>query len=397
MATWEERIHNGNPIHLHNERFLIWHKFIDEFKQKYERDTGDILLKLVEQRPPSDSDFENAVVALGNAFSKITLVADRIPLYIFDASFGSLDPTSDLDLSVLAIDTKVIEHWVAFLSLNRTDEHTFTAYYDSNFYFEPSILTGNRSLVSLAEHNLMAALSKNETMYSEMERIEAYALAYISKSAMTIDNFKVYPNPLSPDFNQDAEIQQYKAMTYCGHLCFENYSPITVAKLASTKSEGLVSVGSLVICGVFGRDVQMQFILDKTPMQAWRMVAAFEMLYNIKMHQHIEDEHVIIKSKYLTRLNNVLMNSNYACHLGTRNRITRTIVGYSHTKKTIALHMVLNLINAIVEDETNEDDCPPFYDFTTPLDECIEKVRVAIIKRAPSNSLRSQFHTFAIN
>lgn len=394
MATWGERIVNGNPINLHNERFLVWHSFIDGFKQQYESITGKTMQKIIEPRPPPNAGFETDVIALGNTFSKVLLVSEGMTMYIFDASFGSLDPLSDLDVMVIAIDTKVIIHWIHFLTKNTTGEHTFTAYYDSNFYFEPAIIQTNGQLVSMAKHNLMAALSKDETMVSEMERIEAYAKAYISKSAVSLDNFQVYPNPLSQGFNQDAEIQQYTAMAYSGQLCFENYSPITAAKLATTKSEGLVAVGSLAICGVFGTDVQMAFINDKKKNQAWRLVAAFEMLYNIKMHQHGEGNNVIIKSKYLTRLNNVLLHSNYVCPKDARNRITRSIVRYSG-KKTVLLFLILNLLNAVVEDEVNKNDCPTFSDFETSIDECIEKVRTAIIKRAPSNSLRSQFRTFA--
>ena len=112
------------------------------------------------------------------------------------------------------------------------------------------------------------------------------------------------------------------------------------------------------------------------------------------MHQHGEGNNVIIKSKYLTRLNNVLLHSNYVCPKDARNRITRSIVRYSG-KKTVLLFLILNLLNAVVEDEVNKNDCPTFSDFETSIDECIEKVRTAIIKRAPSNSLRSQFRTFA--
>ena len=29
MATWAERIENGDPVQLHYERFEVWHDFID--------------------------------------------------------------------------------------------------------------------------------------------------------------------------------------------------------------------------------------------------------------------------------------------------------------------------------------------------------------------------------
>ena len=405
MATWEERIKSGNPTDLHNERFSVWHKFIDEFKQNYETYNNITMQKQIEQRPLPYTEFETTVVALGKTFSKVLLVSEGIPLYIFDASFGSLDPSSDLDVVVIAIDTAVIHAWNQFLVENRTGQYTFTAYYDSNFYFEPAVRVinnnGHSLLISMAKHNLRAALSKDATMGSEMGQIEAYATAYIEQAPLRVKAggryYTVYPNPLSPNVDQDAELEQYTAMAHCGQLCFEEYSPVTAAKLASTKSEALISTGSLAICGVFGQKIQTAFINDRTPNRAWRLVAAFEMLYNIKMHRHVEGEDIIIKSKYLTRLNNVLLRSNFTCTNNYRQRITRYITANQQQYKNIQEQWVIQLVNAVIEDEINEEDCPKKFEWNTSLDDNIERVKLVILNRASSIVLRSQYHTFASN
>lgn len=389
MATWDERIKNGNPVNLHNERFLIWHTFIDNFKKKYEDTTSTSMQKIVEPRPATTKPFEQHVIALGNTFSKVRLSVNDVPLYIFDASFGSLDAPSDLDVQVIAIDTQVIHAWIEFLS-TRSDEHTFTSYYDSNFYFEPAILKPESlQLISMAKNNLLSALSTTKTMFSEMERIEKYAKAYITKTAMSVDGLLVYPNPLSPNFDQDAEIVQYRAMAICAQMCFDQYSPTTAAKLASTKSEGLLSVGSLAICGVFGPDTQMNFIGDETPEQAWRLVAAFEMLYNIKMHRHDDGAGTDIKSKYLTRLNNVLLSSNFTCKEDSRSRITRYIK-QNQKKKNVLEKEIIHLVNAVVEDEINKEACPRDFEWDTTLNENIIRVRNTIINRSSRNVLRGR-------
>jgi len=234
-------------------------------------------------------------------------------------------------------------------------------------------------------------------MFSEMERIEKYATAYINKTAMSVDGLLVYPNPLSSRFDQDAEIEQYTAMSRCAQLCFDKYSPTTAAKLASTKSEGLLSVGSLAICGVFGPDTHMKFIGDETSDQAWRLVAAFELLYNIKMHRHEDDKGTVIKSKYLTRLNNVLLSSNFTCKNDSRSRITRYIKKEQKENKKVLEKEIIHLVNAVVEDEINEEECPKDFEWDTTLDKNISRVRTTIINRSSRNVRRSQFVTYARN
>ena len=39
MATWAERIENGDHVQLHYERFEVWHDFIDYFIEKFLRET----------------------------------------------------------------------------------------------------------------------------------------------------------------------------------------------------------------------------------------------------------------------------------------------------------------------------------------------------------------------
>lgn len=384
MATWAERIESGvKPVQLHYERFKVWHDFIDYFIDEFNKNSENPLEKNIYARSPSSSnEFELSVVARGNAFSKIILSSDNKILYIFDAAFGSLDPTSDLDVMVDAIDTRVLDAWIVFLKQNRVKDYTFSSYYDSNFYFEPAIYEDN-NLTSMVKKYRMDALSTKETMKEDMERIEVYAKAYINKKSLILDKFQVFPNPMSPEFNQEAEINQYEAMKYYANKCFKKYSVKSAAELASTKSEGLLSVGSLAICGVFGKEIQSNFISGDIKNEAWRLVAAFEMLYNLKMHRHKDDNgNEIIKSKYLSRLNNALLNSSFTCSGEFRKKTTEAINNNKNMHKNIKENKIIHLINAVVEDEVNGEKCPMKKDGLTSLDKDIEKIKNVIVSRS---------------
>lgn len=383
MATWAERIENGDPVQLHYGRFEVWHDFIDYFIEKFNKNSEKPLEKYIDARRTSPSNsFERSVVARGNTFSKIILSSDNKILYIFDAAFGSLDPTSDLDVMVDAIDTQVLDAWIVFLKQNRVKDYTFSSYYDSNFYFEPAIYEDN-NLTSMVKKYRMDALSTKETMNEDMERIEAYAKAYINKKSLILDKFRVFPNPMSPEFNQEAEINQYEAMKYYANKCFKKYSVKSASELASTKSEGLLSIGSLAICGVFGKEIQSNFISGDIKNEAWRLVAAFEMLYNLKMHRHKDDNgNEIIKSKYLSRLNNALLNSSFTCSGEFRKKNTEAINNNKNMHKNIEENKIIHLINAVVEDEVNGKKCPMKKDGLTSLDKDIEKIKNVIVSRS---------------
>lgn len=355
-GDWAGRIKkaskDADKVKLHDERFKVWNVFIADFAKKHK------LSIKIEKRPTSGaSAFEKKVVRAGNTFAKKILSKGRTPVVVFDAAFGSMDSTSDLDIGVVSTEGKVIDEWINYIKKQQKTitpkTMTFTEYWDSNFYFEPGVVQSGK-LVSKVQANLQQALPTKTTMANDMVLIEKYAKAYEGKTPMRLGKYSLYPNPEASGFNQAAEIKQYQAMAEYGKKCFKSFSPKSVQELACCKTEGLICVGSLAICGVFGKAIQTQFINDKSG-QPWRLIAAFEMLLNLKMHMHGG----MVKTKYLERLDNVLRKGQNACRKRARTSITGDI---SQTKKAHKLAPlqgeVLTLINMVVEDEQDGRDCP---------------------------------------
>ena len=355
-GDWAYRVQkaskDADKVKLHDDRFKVWNIFIDEFAKKHK-------LKIkIEKRPTSGaSTFEKKVVKVGNTFAKKILSKGKTPVVVFDAAFGSMDSTSDLDIGVVSTEGKVIDDWIDYIKKQHKTitpkTITFTEYWDSNFYFEPGVVQSGK-LVSKVQANLQQALPTKTTMAKDMELIEKYAKAYEDKSSMKLGKYSLYPNPDASGFNQAAEIKQYQAMAEYGKKCFASFSPKSVQELACCKTEGLICVGSLAICGVFGKAIQKKFIDDKSG-QPWRLIAAFEMLLNLKMHMHGG----MVKTKYLERLDNVLRKGQNACKKKARTSITGDISQAKKSGKLAKLKgKVLILINMVVEDEQDGKDCP---------------------------------------
>ena len=389
-GDWAYRIKKANSISekaaLHNARFEVWNKFINDYAN------GNGLKIQTIDRVPSQA-FEKKVVGMGNAWSKKILKKNGKIETVFDASFGSMDPTSDLDIGVVSLNKAVIDEWIIHLekAQKQIKTITFTEYWDSNFYFEPGVLQGGK-LVSKLQANLETALPTKETMVQDMELIQKYADAYIKKTSMTLGKYSVYPNPEAPGFTQKAELEQYKALSYYGNVCFTTFDSTTYGQMACCKTEGLISPGSLAICRVFGAKIQQDYINDDTK-TIWRLIAAFEMLLNLKMHKHGDQ----IKTKYLERLDNVLKKSPNACTKKTRTSLTRTsltgeiasLTGeITNTKKKKLIKLkgqVLNLIGLILEDEEDGTKCPEGLKAKAKfksLDDDIAIIKVLILKTA---------------
>jgi hypothetical protein len=355
-GDWADRIKkassNADNVKLHYDRFNVWNTFIEKFAKKHK------LSIQIEKRPTSGaSAFEKLVVQKKNTFAKKTLSKGKTPVVVFDAAFGSMDSTSDLDIGVVSTEGKVIDEWIEYIKEQqksiKPSSLTFTQYWDSNFYFEPGIVQSGK-LVSKIQANLQQALPTKTTMVKDMELIEKYAFAYEGKTPMKLGKYSLYPNPDASGFNQAAEIKQYQAMAEYGKKCFASFSPKSVQELGCCKTEGLLCAGSLAICGVFGKAVQTQFINDKSG-QPWRLIAAFEMLLNLNMHMHNN----MVKTKYLERLDNVLRKGQNACKKKARTSITSDIDKTKKAHKLAKLQgKVLTLINMVVEDEQDGKACP---------------------------------------
>ena len=381
-GDWADRIAKATPqkkAELHNARFEEWNKFINP----YALDNG-LKIRTIPRVP--SQPFELKVVGMGNAWSKKILRDKNGKIEtVFDASFGSMDPTSDLDIGVVSVSKHVIDEWIKHLKsaqlLIKDKKITFTEYWDSNFYFEPGVLQGDK-LVSKLQANLETALPTKKTMVQDMKLIQKYTDAYIKKTSMTLGKYSVYPNPEAPGFTQEAELDQYTALSEYGNVCFKTFNSTTYGQMACCKTEALISPGSLAICSVFGAKVQTKFINDSTK-TIWRLVAAFEMLLNLKMHKHGDQ----VKTKYLERLDNVLKKSPNACKKKTRLSITGEITNTKKKKLINLKGQVLNLIGLILEDEEDGTKCPEGLKATAKakfksLDDDIEIIKTLILKTA---------------
>ncbi len=440
-TTWEERIartgynpgeHTEDAIlyqlaSLHDDRFYFWKCFINSFFDKKKKTDWK---KTVCSRKMPYKKFEKMVVDRGNVWSKITLLnKNGEEQYIFDASFGSLDVESDLDVVVHGDNVDIITDWVDFLEHNRPRNSTFSAYYDSNLYFEPSVYSDGK-LVSKVKIEIEKALITGETegetkgetkgesiipvkanIINVMNTIGGYATAYINKTEMKLEInddkfFTVYPNPQSQGFGQKEEIEQYEAMEYFGHKCLlKKFTMENFMKFGCTKSEGLLSAMSLAICAVFG-DYMKKKIIDGSERiggddTSWRLITALEMLYNLKMHQdnHIKTKTKYIKTKYIRRLEDTLVASKFRCRKGmTGSRKTVPLIrklGRARKNllelKTAKPAEVLSVISVSVTDEVNRLVCSnkDEKELSMTIDENIQEIEKRIEKWAEEGTTDS--------
>jgi hypothetical protein len=357
MLRWAEQIKQSTTeqqIQLHIERFALWRQFIDDYAK-----TNQLEVVVIPQIPRETNKFGLAVVKGKTTFSLITLFHESGQVAIFDNSFGSLDATSDLDVTVISKDVNVITAWILYLEgqhANMTGTLTWTEIYDSNFYFEPGTLQNDGTLTSLIGACLHELRPGPENMMELATLVQDYATAYSNKQCLTLpgqgkERRLVYPNPESPGFTHTTEIEQYQNMAFYAHQLMNNdLTALSVARYACTKTEGLLCVGSLAICGVFGLDIQQQFINDQH--QPWRLVSALEMLLNMKMHE--QDGR--IKTKYLSRLNSVLVHGPNACQNNLRKAVSAKIE-IEKAQKSVQFPEVSSLISFIIEDEHNKEAC----------------------------------------
>lgn len=399
-VTWEERIEErieeaklhdeeanaNNVAKLHDDRFKLWTTFIDSFCLESVYYEGDEILRRKRLKPlskrvclrktsPTTPDFENQVVSLGHTWAQITLTDNTgVEKCKFDADFGSLDEYSDLDVNVLSTDTDVIKSWIAFLIREEKEGTTFSAYWDSNFYFEPAIAV-NGTLVSRSKHVLEDEKDKlvpnRENIVFAMDTIVTYVEAYMNGEGITLEreedkvqSFTVYPNPTSKNFRHEEEIQQYNAMEYFGNKCLlQELTMERYMNFGCTKPEALLSIMSLAISGVFGEQMENSLRTQKYGFvddTSWRLITALEMLYNLKMHMHGDD----VKTKYMKRLNGTLLQSDFICTIQTQKQrrerhMRQTMYGSlgKNALKTQKIEEILGTINILILDELNGKKC----------------------------------------
>ena len=307
---WAERLRDKSleeKVELHVERWRAWDSFIHEFANGRE-----IYTEINEIKIKGNEEEKRFQLALGSR--KVRWSKKRVGNTLFDASFGSLNSTSDLDVNVLSTDSKVLDTWIKYLKIwqSKHPGATFTNYFDSNFYFEPCDDDLQSLKAKLVNEDFVWTTAL--TYRKEFAVVKAYTDAYENKS--TIDG--ISPNPESMDASM--EILYYTKMIRSSEefrdavLSKDNYLiRDKYLENASCKIEGIVSIPALVICGVFGDDLLKKYMNKEVNLYSKALeIAVYEMLRNLRMHAHKNGE-LYFKSKYANRLINLLKNDKNIC------------------------------------------------------------------------------------
>jgi hypothetical protein len=306
---WAQRIadckNNMEKVDLHVERWKAWDAFIYKFAngRTIVKEVLDISID------ENEREFQEALEAKGIRWSK-KIVGD----VVFDASFGSLNSTSDLDINVLSPNTKVLKEWISFLKKwqSKHPNKTFTNYYDSNFYFEPC----DESLQSLKLLlvNMDFEWTTPESYMKEFEAVKRYTTAYLEETA--IDD--IHPNP--KNMNSSDEIRYYTKCRVLANAFSKAYYSKDVKRIRETylnfalcTIEGIVSIPALAICGVFGPEIMQRYIRKRDIYPKALQIGVYEMLCNLRMHAHRVNGELRFKSKYANRLVNLLRNNAFIC------------------------------------------------------------------------------------
>lgn len=259
---------------------------------------------------------------------------------VFDASFGSIDMTSDFDVVVNSTTTDPLEKWITYLGEwhGKNPGKNFTNYFDSNFYFEPSARTPKGELVSFMNTKMLHGgkdtfIVNDKTCIKFLDAIRTYTNNYIGTNPVIhvygndIGERPFFPNPLGMEkvwpapnnsSKQQHEINQYTLMKLVsGKILTKNekylktsnsedlrYTADDIIDAAFTKTEALIAPGSLAICNVFGTPTKRNYVHsvsnDSEAPLPWRLVSMYEMLSNMLMHEHDTQ----IKTKYVGRFLN---------------------------------------------------------------------------------------------
>lgn len=415
-VMWADRVQRakasggeGAVVQLHKQRFQAWRAFIDYYARITESEQEEKA-----RNNNNNNDLEKSLSSV--SFAKITLWRGKTPHCVFDASFGSMDVTSDLDVTVISTNAYVVERWVSFLEwlYRQSDEKkipylvpagvTFTNYYDSNFYMDPGKVrfyeSGRPELRTLMELQIEDVLPNKTTAVSQMQLIERYCNAYVQRKPLRVEmkpsgaEEKAFPNPDAKGFGRPQEVEQYKLQCKYALRCLkpDGFTLQNISNLYACKTEGLICPGSLAIVKVLGDEKQQCFMtgvnnkggLCGPKDQTWRLVTAFEMLCNLKMHASDSQ----IKTKYLKRLDDALSGSVNRCKPASRlsKEVNKVFEKSKEHNKKVGIKAVLGLISEIVEDEINLTACPqrknPTY-YLHFLESQLMLVRNEIIHRYP--------------
>lgn len=358
---WAKKIEGANDnkkVEWHIKRFQVWKKFIYDYAKGKKYTVVQTNIRITGNFSKNVGIPKQDDTLIPIAFGKLTLKLKAKIMVIFDASFGSIDPTSDLDIAVYAETVDVVNAWADWLQKEYKNSTvygtmTFTKYWDSNFYFEPSKHINNK-LNTLSMYYLTKLLPTSKTARQTIELIDKYANSYINQTALRVDGRTLFASPFSPGFNQTAEINQYRSQSIFGQRCLTKMNIENEQNLSCAKTEGLLCAASKAICGVFGPQLKSKFIRDTTD-NIWRLCAAYEMLMNLKMHKSSQK----FKAKYLQRFSNALKSDPNACKKKDKPRIIADALALTGVslKKKAGSSSSIRIVNSIIQDEINGTDC----------------------------------------
>lgn len=327
MSTWSELVASKNGdmsllVQLHVDRWQAWERFFkfmnwDELKDEREA------------RKESKADFENAVVARGVTWA-VRIFSKGDDYVEFDAGFGSMNHSSDLDVNVVSTTPDVLSLWMQYTRQYVEDNrvNSFCEYWDSNFYYAPGLIKGGRlyGYVDYLTETGFHWTTPSTALY-ELQCVDAYTRAYEERVDILVNGLRSRPNP--EGIGADKEQSIYHANFELGEsfrVACESYldggsgDAVRYAYLqyAVSKVEGLVCVTSLAICRVLGKEFFAEYVNKPVWFKPYMSgISAYEMLRNLQMHVHNGE----YKSKYAKRLIWVLMNNKGLCTLHDRRNL----------------------------------------------------------------------------
>ena len=366
---------------LHKDRWEQWGVYINLLRDegfeeigrrkavdwnKHKKGASEFKLRFVEQLAGSSSvdyvkDGRNQMIP--SAWAKRTFYRERTKNHteayiLLDASFGSLDMTSDLDINVVSTTPDAMSVWMKFTSAfvsNHGSARSFCEYWDSNIYYEPGVYIEKGEVVGkkrvdgeyvpnkFTESTVLSIpkllmfkgfeWTTPSTALYELTCVDRYSTAYEKKKEIMLDG---YVSPPCPErMTSETEQSCYEASLHFAESFRRCYfawkrSPsaargdavrVAFLKYAVTKIEGLVSVTSLAVCKVFGDDIWEDFVEKAGKAEYLEPymsgISAYEMLRNLQMHSHTRatkgGTKIEYKSKYANRLVYVLMHNDNLC------------------------------------------------------------------------------------
>lgn len=391
---WSEQVASkgGGPqsiptlLELHKKRWAEWENYMIMLKgEGFEEQRRDDLIWEDSRKKFTKYSLEyNFVVVLEKsnvAWSKRYFVRDDDHV-LLDAGFGSVSWDSDLDVNVVSTTPEVVTMWMSFTrefvkSTGAAD--SFCEYWDSNFYYQPGVLKSVK-IARVPEYLTVVPFTKvlvdkgfawttGDTALFELSCVKAYCDAYESRRSIVIDDRVSTPNP--ENMTEDVEQECYASSLYFAEKFREACESGTddeiryaYLKYAVTKVEGLVSVVSLAVCDVFGKQVNNDFFMKerkgayvKSPYVAG--ISAYEMLRNLRMHSKNVEGVLLYKTKYANRLMYALNTVKGLCNICTSNRrdLIRKDSGANLNKIKQAMTVMLDFMDGIDTYNGNDGKC----------------------------------------